>query len=196
MILKDVECYSGELIHSRFAYRYFRKNTLPIGNIIAFRAPMRVSVAGMIDLEDVLKRDYIESDDAINFCWEIPGLCPLGAVAWQRLFNSLIANLISTKYLNKPITVDGDDLLVIDSFMGNDGETRPQGKLSVSITYSKDNVAIGHTGLNVSAGNNAPPFAYSSNLTDEQCEEFMREVIEMFYSINDDMFIATTKISV
>ena len=77
MILNDAKVYDGNLIHSRFAYRYFRDKTLPIGNIVAFRAPMKVEAEGMIDSEDILNADYIYSDDAINFCWEIPGLIHL-----------------------------------------------------------------------------------------------------------------------
>ena len=95
MIIRDVPVYDGMLIHKRFAYTYFRKKTLPIGNIVAFRAPMHVLANGMIDSEDILKNDFIYSDDAINFCWEIPNLDPFGAVAWQRLFNTQIANIIS-----------------------------------------------------------------------------------------------------
>ena len=94
MIVKDIDCYDGSLIHSRFAYRYFRNKTLPIGNILAFRAPMLVEAAGMIDNEDLINNDFIYSDDAINFCWEIPNLDPFGAVAWQRLFNTQVANIL------------------------------------------------------------------------------------------------------
>ena len=74
--------YNGDLIHERFAYRYFKKDVSSVGNIVAFRAPMYVS-DNLIDLEDSLSKDYIFSDDAINFCWEIPNLCPVGAVAFQ-----------------------------------------------------------------------------------------------------------------
>ena len=81
MIINDIKVYDGNLLHSRFAYKYFRKNTLPIGNIIAFRAPMHVEAAGMIDSEDILNGDFIYSEDAINFLWEIPNLDPFGAVA-------------------------------------------------------------------------------------------------------------------
>ena len=63
MIIKDIKVYDGPLIHKRFAYDYFRNKTLPIGNIIAFRCPMDVSIDGMIDQEDVLQGDYIYSDD-------------------------------------------------------------------------------------------------------------------------------------
>jgi hypothetical protein len=193
MIIKDVPVYDGLLIHKRFAYNYFRKKTLPIGNIVAFRAPMNVLADGMIDSEDILQNDFIYSDDAVNFCWEIPNLDPFGAVAWQRLFNTQIANIVSSM-IKKPIEVDGDDLLVHDNFEGSDGSQQNVGKCSVSITVSKNNVVLGHTGININAGRKAPNFAYSTKLTDAQVEQFMKVVIDMFYALNDDIFIATTKV--
>lgn len=187
-----ISCYDGNLIHKRFAYRYFKKRTLPIGNIVAFRAPMRVEVEGMIDLEDVLAGDYIYSDDAINFCWEIPGLQSYGAVCFQRLFNTQIANILS-QIINKNIEVDGDDLIV-HAEHNQHGIIQQQGKVSVSITHTVGDAAIGHTGINILAGRKAPAFAFSSELTDEQAQEFMQNVIETFYQMSDDIFIATTKI--
>lgn len=191
----EIKIYDGNLIHSRFAYKYFGKKTLPIGNIIAFRAPMHVEASGMIDNEDLINNDYIYSDDSINFCWEIPNLCPIGAVAFQRLFNTQIANILSTKYLKKPIEVDGDDLIV-HSEHNQHGIIQQKGKCSVSITYSKNNVAIGHTGINIVAGKKAPAFAFSTYLTDNNCQEFMRDIIDIFYDTCDSLFISTTKISI
>ena len=193
MIVKDIKLYDGDIIHHRFAYTYFRNRTLPIGNILAFRAPMKVEADGMIDLEDTLKNDYIYSEDAINFCWEIPGLDAFGAVAWQRLFNTQIANILSTKYINAPIEVDGDDLMVHKEH-DQHGIIQPSGKCSVSITYTRDGAALGHTAINVTAGRQAPAFAFSTNLTDEQCDSFMKDIVDTFYQMNDDMFIATTKL--
>ena len=66
--------------------------------------------------------------------------------------------------------------------------------IQIIITYSKDNVALGHTAINIVAGRQAPSFAYSTNLTDGQSDMFMKSVVDMFYQMNDDMFIATTKI--
>jgi len=195
MILKDVKVYDGDLIHSRFAYKFFKERTLPIGNIVAFRAPMKVEAAGMIDSEDILNADYIYSDDAISFCWEIPCLDAFGAVAWQRLFNTQVANILSSKYIKAPIEVDGDDLIVHKEH-NQGGVTQPKGKCSVSITYTNNGVALGHTGINISAGKKAPTFAYSTNLTDEQAESFMKDVIGLFYAMNDDIFIATSKVIV
>ena len=193
MVIKQ-SVYDGNLIHNRFAYEYFRKNVSPYGNIVAFRAPMYVKDA-LIDLEDTLSDDYIHSQDSINFCWEIPNLCPLGAVSFQRLFNTAIANLLAA-IIQKPISVEGDDLMVQDEFVGNDKKVRKAGKVSVSITYSKDNVSLGHTGINIIAGDKAPGFAYSSNLNKKQVEYFMTSVIDYFNSEVQDQFVATTKVIV
>lgn len=188
--------YQGNLIHSRFAYKIFRQKTLPIGNIVAFRAPMKVETDGMIDLEDVLQHDFIYSDDAISFCWEIPNLDAFGAVCFQRLFNTQIAKILYD-IIKKPIEVDGDDILVHTQFESeNDGSIQNKGKASVSITYSKNNVALGHTAINVKAGREAPKFAYSTNMTDEQCKQFMENVIDCFYEMVDNIFLATTKLTI
>ena len=186
--------YNGSLIHSRFAYRFFNKKVSPYGNIVAFRAPMFVS-DNLIDLEDSLTKDYIFSDDAVNFCWEIPNLCPIGAVAFQRLLNTTIANVLY-RIIQKPIQMKGDDLMVHDTFIGSDKTEREVGKVSVSITYSKDNVAIGHTGINVKAGNKAPGFAYSTHLSDEAVEDFIETVVDYFNKEIKDIQLATTKVIV
>jgi hypothetical protein len=193
MIVNSIENYDGELLHNRFAYKFFRDKTLPIGNIIAFRAPMLVEADGMIDSEDIIKNEFIYSDDAINFLWEIPCLNDaFGAVAWQRLFNTNIANLLSSNYLHAPIEVDGDDIIVHkDHEQG--GVKQSKGKCSVSITYVRDSVSLGHTGINITAGDKAPSHAYSTGLDNRQATQFMKEVVDMFYQMNDDMFLATTK---
>jgi len=84
--------------------------------------------------------------------------------------------------------------MVHDEFEGSDGSLQKIGKCSVSITYSKDSIALGHTGINIDAGRQAPNFAYSTKLNDEQAEQFMKDVIETFYNMSDDIFIATTKV--
>lgn len=192
MILNNIPVYDGNLIHARFAYRYFRDRTLPIGNIVAFRAPMHVEAAGMIDLEDVISNDFIYSDDAVNFCWEIPNIDSFAAVSFQRLFNTQIANIL-TAIINKPIEVDGDDLIVHAEHTQH-GIVQPKGKASVSITHLVNGAALGHTAVNVSAGKKAPAFAFSTNMTHEQVNEFMKKVVETFYKTTDSIFIATTKV--
>ena len=194
-ITKNPECrvYDGPLLHNRFAYRYFKKKTLPQGNIIAFRAPAKVEAHGMIDIEDVINNDFIYSEDMIHFLYEIPILnSSFGAVAFQRLFNSLIANILSTKYIKAPIELDGDDMMVHNTFTQR-GKEQNIGKASVSIVHVKNGATLGHTGINVVAGDSAPSFAYSTKLTDDQAYEFMNDIINTFYILVDDMFVATTK---
>jgi hypothetical protein len=186
--------YNGDLIHERFAYRYFKKDVSSVGNIVAFRAPMYVS-DNLIDLEDSLSKDYIFSDDAINFCWEIPNLCPVGAVAFQRYLNTNISKMLSN-LLKKKTFMKGDDIMVRDNFIGSDEVQRQEGKVSVSITYSQNNIAIGHTGINIKAGQRAPGFAYSSNLTGLEAKILMESVCDFFNEEVKDINIATTKVIV
>jgi hypothetical protein len=89
----------------------------------------------------------------------------------------------------------GDDIMV-HAEHNQGGIIQTKGKASVSITYSKENVAIGHTGVNVVAGKRAPAFAYSTNLTPEQTVQFQNEVINQFYAMVDNIFVATTKVIV
>lgn len=185
-IRTDITEYNGSIIHSRFAYKYLRKNVSPTGDILAFVGPMHVEGSNMIDLEDLVTNDFIYSEKAVNFIWEIPGLTPMGAVFFQRYFNTKIA-FILTKYMKYSVEVSGDDIFVLSD------EGRK--KASVSITYTKDGVAIGHTGINIIAGNAAPDFAYSTLLNDDDCMEFMHNCVEDFYSSTKDCFIATTKIT-
>jgi hypothetical protein len=193
MIITDQKIYDGSFIHTRFAYKYYRDRVLPIGNIVSFIAPVEVTL-NLIDLEDSLEKDYIFSESMVNFCWEIPNLDPFGAVCFQRLFNTAIANTLY-KIINKPIEMKGDDIMV-HAEHNQGGIVQQKGKASVSITYSKDNVAIGHTGVNITAGKSAPAFAFSTKLTPEQAEKFQKSVNEQFYQMVDNIFIATTKVIV
>ena len=74
------------------------------------------------------------------------------------------------------------------------GVTQQEGKASVSITYVKDGVALGHTAINITAGKKAPAFAFSTNFDNDQATQFMSDVQKTFYELNDDMFVATSKV--
>ena len=55
---------------------------------------------------------------------------------------------------------------------------------------------LGHTGINIVAGDKAPPFAYSSNMNDHDINTFINAVLDYFNAEVYDQFIATTKIAV
>lgn len=190
MIIKQ-EIYDGSLIHSRFAYKFFRDKVTPIGNIVAFVAPMKVEAEHMIDLEDIITKDYIYSEKAINFCYELLLTNCWGGVAFQRLYNSYIGDLLA-KTISADVEVEGDDIFVRKEFTQG-GIIQTRGKASVSIVHECQGAILGHTGINIVAGKEAPAFAYSTNMTDEQAEKLMKECIQVFYQTVNSIFIATSK---
>jgi hypothetical protein len=178
--------YDGSILHERFAYKFLKKEVSREGNIIAFIAPMEVTV-NLVDLEDSINKDYIYSDSAINFLIEIPDCSLFGGVCFQRLFNAQLGSLLCTKYLQKEGYVKGDDMMIID-------ESGNQKKASVSIAAHTDNTVLIHTGININAGAKAPDFAYSTALNKEQADNFMQESINMFYGMIHDIHVAVSKV--
>lgn len=185
--------YDGVLLHARWAYQILGPDkVLPIGNIMAFRAPMKVDTKFMVDVEDRIAKDFIQSDDAINFVWEIPDLSSIGGVYFQRLFVATAANILSDN-IKAPIKVDGDDIFVLKEHTQRK-VTQFEGKASVSISCPRNGAILGHLGINVKAGDKAPIFAFSTNMTDEQCGKFMIDCNNAFYEITKSCFVATTKV--
>lgn len=177
--------YDGSAIHERFAYNFFKKEVSPLGNIVSFIAPMKVT-DNLIDLEDKNNKDFIYSESAMNFIMEIPNQKLWGGVLFQRLLNAQVGSLLCARYLDAGGYVDGDDIMV-------DTEGEPK-KASVSIAAEKNGAVLIHLGINIKAGSQAPNFAYSTNLTEEQANNFMTDVENIFNSILHDVFVATTKI--
>jgi uncharacterized Fe-S cluster-containing radical SAM superfamily protein len=95
--------------------------------------------------------------------------------------------------IDKPIEVDGDDIFVHDEFICK-GVAIPKGKASVSIVTECRGAILGHTGINISAGDKAPSFAYSTNMSEEQAVQFQMKCIEAFYHTVHSLFVATTKV--
>jgi uncharacterized protein len=194
IINSGIDIYDGEMLSSRFAYKFFKDKVIRTGNIIAFRAPMRVEKEHMVDIQDLMDEDYIYSDDAINFLIEIPDIDLFGGVCFQRIFNSLIANILAEKYLKCDIEIDGDDIMVHKEHERG-GIVQSKGKASVSIAKKCNGAVLIHTGINIRVGKSkAPAFAFSTNLTDEQAQEFMQSVVKMFYGLSHDLFVATSKV--
>ena len=191
MFIADITKYDGSLIHNRFAYRFFKDKVIRTGNIISFIGPMEVT-DNLIDLEDAMEKDYIFSEKAVNFCWEIPDIDLFGGVCFQRLFNTSIANVLHD-YLKCPIEMKGDDIMVHKEH-NQGGILQTKGKASVSITTLKNGAVLGHTGINIVAGKKAPAFAYSTNISEDVAKEFITRVEENFYRMTDNIFVATCKV--
>jgi len=200
-----VDYYDGSIIHERFAYKFFREQLNAVGNILAYVAPMEVTT-NLIDLEDSLNKDFIYSESAMNFVMEIPRIDAFAGVAFQRLLNMQVGSLLCSKYLQKDGYVDGDDIMV---FTGEpekettNPETGEKGvipaeakKASVSIACEKSGAVLIHLGINIFAGEKAPKFAYSTELSEELALEFMTDVCTLFYKNVADIFLATAKVIV
>lgn len=194
MYRTDITTYDGSLIHQRFAYRFFRDQVYPLGNIVAFRGSMEVK-ENLVDLEDALNNDFIHSEDAIQFVWELPNIDRFAGVCFQRLFNTNVANILH-RHTGLPIEVNGDDIKVNKEFTGAGGIIVPKGKASVSICHEVNGANLGHLGINIKAGSKAPVFAYSTEMDDETIKLFARDVITSFYEMLDDIFIATSKTAI
>lgn len=190
--ITGVDYYDGSVIHSRFAYKFFRDKVLPIGNIVAFDSPTIVEADHMIDLEDIITKDFIYSDMMVNFIYEIPTTNLWGGVAFQRLYNSIIGNILADT-IKEQVEVDGDDIFIRKEFT-NKGIIITRGKSSVSIVTEKQGAILGHTGINIYAGEKAPAFAYSTNMSAEQSHIFKQKCVEAFYQTAHSIFVATTKV--
>jgi hypothetical protein len=185
--LTGSDYYCGKALHERLAYKLYKRDVNPLGNIISFIAPMTV-IENLIDLEDSLNKDYIYSDSAMNFLMEIPGKDLWGGILFQRLLNAQVGSLLCEKYLKTEGYVDGDDIMVK---WGDEHK-----KASVSIAAEKNGAVLIHLGININAGSKAPLFAFSTSLSDDRAIEFMKDVESVFYSILQSVWVATTKVVV
>jgi hypothetical protein len=187
-----VNYYDGSILKSKFAYKFFRKDVSPLGNIVAFVSRMSVQ-ENLIDLEDALTNDYIYSDKAINFLIELPGYSIEASILFQRLFNTALGSLLSV-YIPYNVHVDGDDIMVESDQRSSAEDTVEWKKASVSIATLNNGAGLIHTGINIEAGLEAPAFAYSTKLGAEETNEFIEKAIGIFNHTVQSVFVASTKL--
>ena len=179
--VSGVDHYDGSLLAQRFAWNFFGGQVDPHGDCLAFIAPTVVEAGTMVDLEDKLAGDFIYADEMMNFVWELPGVDGWGGVAFQRLFNHLLAVELSAG-IAAPVRVLGDDLMVA------------AGKCSVSISVPRPGACLGHTGINLRAGPRAPGHAADCGLNGDRAAAFLARGVELFRDLTRDIFRATSKV--
>lgn len=192
MILENIKVYDGTYLRKRFAYDHFLEKTQPIGNIIAFRAPIKIEVANLINKDDIIKEEEIRSDDAINFCMEIPNISLFAGVCFQRIFNSCIGNILASEFLKCDVEIDGEKIIIHKETEDN-GIIRMKGIASISDVNFVDGAVLIHTGIHINSGVKSPVTSYSTKLENEQCLILMRKGIEYFYGVLHEIFVETTK---
>ena len=192
MILENIKIYDGTYLHKRFAYDHFLDKTQPVGNIIAFRSPISVSIDKLVDKANIIKEEGLYADDAINFCLEIPNISLFAGVCFQRIFNTCIGNILASEFLKCDVEIDGA-AIIIHKEIEEDGIIKTRGKASVSDVVLVDGAVLIHTGINITSGKKAPATAFSTKLSDDECVVLMRKGIEFFYGVLHEIFVETTK---
>jgi len=192
MIVEKISVYDGTYLRRRFAYDHFLDKTQPIGNIIAFRSPIKVDVKSLIDKDLIIKGMPLCSDDAINLCLEIPNINMFSGVCFQRLFNSGVGNMLASEFLKCDVEIDGANI-IIHKECEDRGIIKTRGVASITDVNMVDNAVLIHTGIHISAGEHALTTSYSTKLSDDQCIILMRKSIEFFYGVLHEIFVETSK---
>ena len=175
-IEKEIK-YIGSQLAPHWIYKNFH---LQGDSIVAFIGEVEVKLDEMVDIEDVINNEPIYSKKMINFIIE-KFECNLEQMVWaQRLFMSIIKEVIEE--YGVVVKRDGDDL-----FFDNR-------KLSVSIATKSITSCLIHTGLNI-IKEGAPISA--SDLSDmgiKDVKEFALRVMDKFRQEAQSIKMATYKV--
>ncbi len=133
--------YDGRQLSSLFGYKNWQ---IQGDSVAVFRGPCQVELTEMVDMEDVLAKDHIFSEDMLHFIVEHFDMDLEKTVTRQRLLITIIAECLAAHGV-KNVQRAGDDL-----FRAND-------KLSVSIATLSPVSTMIHTGLNISSRNTPIP---------------------------------------
>ena len=131
--------YTGEELRPLYAYS---EHKIRGDSLIAFVGPCKVGPVGMVDVEDIVQKDWITSDKMLHFILEI-FQTPVDlekSRMWQLLLCRNVCDTLNDQYggmKRDDIFLVGDDLFVED------------GKLSVSIATVSQVSLLVHFAMNV-----------------------------------------------
>lgn len=128
--------YDGSQMHSLYSYL----NHQVLGDsVIAFRGPCDVQFSEMLDGEDLLAESAIRGSDMVHFIFEIFDQNLFSAVLLQRLFTSIVAEVVFDLSKGKiQLCREGDDLY------------DQKRKFSISIAAKSPQSSMIHFAVNVS----------------------------------------------
>ena len=149
--LSEQLTYDGSQLRSLFAYTHY---SVLGDSLISWRGPCNVKKDYMVDMEDVLQKSEIQSQDMVHFIIELfhQPLCV--AVAHQRLFVGLIKDVIC-QFLSDRFKSGHSisaDLIGFYSKLQRRGDDLYFGdkKINVSIATASPVSSLIHIGVNVS----------------------------------------------
>ncbi|GAB6151783.1 DUF366 family protein [Desulfosporosinus burensis] len=140
-VLRTPLNYDGSQLQSLFAYKNFG---LMGDSMSVFRGSCRVEQDEMVDMEDVLAKDWIYSEDMLHFIVEHFEMDLEKTIIRQRLLIATIKEELERLGV-RTLSRSGDDLYEADK------------KLSVSISTLSPVSTLIHCGLNVSNLNTPIP---------------------------------------
>jgi hypothetical protein len=175
-INKEIK-YTGDQLRPHWIYENFNL----LGDaIVSFIGEVDVKLEEMVDIEDVINDEPIYSKRMLNFIIEQFDISLTGMVLAQRLFVSIIKEVLEERGIN--VRRSGDDL-----FFDNR-------KLSVSIATKSVNSCLIHTALNI-IKEGAPINA--SDLSEMgicDIEDFAQEIMNRYKNEFEDIKLATYKV--
>lgn len=130
--------YDGTQLQPLFAYRRWG---LLGDSVVAWKGPCHVTFEHMVDVEDILSRSAIAGAEMVHFIVEVFDRELATGVLLQRLFASLVKDILTemSPILEGPVLVrDGDDLYWDDR------------KLSISIASQSAVSTMMHFAVNIS----------------------------------------------
>lgn len=181
--IDTIELYDGSQLRSLHAYL---RHGLLGDSLVAWRGPCRVAWEHMVDGEDLRAQSPIAGADMVHFILEKFDGTLLAAVAVQRLFASIVLDVLREKAGNRGLAQSlvrsGDDL-----FAG------PK-KLSISIATVSPVSALIHFAVNVT--NEGTPVETLS-LSDLQFDpqSFAQEVLRRVQAEMVTILEATQKVN-
>jgi len=182
--LKETINYTGEQLSSLWIYQ----NTRLCGDaIVSFVGAADVRDK-MVDLEDVMKKEFIYSEKMLHFLIEHFENDLEKAVLRQRMLMVIIKDTLAIHIANNNLKVDhirreGDDLYIDNK------------KLSVSIATSSPVSSLIHVGLNVSS-NNTPvaTFGLEEILSENDIINFANNIMDAYATELADIKKAKCKV--
>lgn len=173
--------YTGEELAPHWIYKNYH---LQGDAIVGFIGECEVNLTEMVDIEDVINDEPIYSKEMLNFIIEHFNINLLEGVARQRLFISIIKEILEKFLEHKmPVIRKGDDLFV-------DGR-----KLSVSIATKSLTSVLMHIGVNIDPeGAPINAIGLKSDLNIFNIDDFANEVMLKYSQEIDDIYLASTKV--
>ena len=181
MIVNNIYTFDGKQLKERFAYNVFGySRTLAIGNIISFYGGLNYRV----------KDKFICADECLNFCLELPKYDLLSGVLFNKLFITNVAQILTTTYLNAPVQVSQNTLIVEKEHVKN-GYFQKNGIVSVNLFSYVNGAFLIYLGLYNKGGESANARAFSMELNEEKSKNLMEEINQSFYFLSNDAFLGT-----